>query len=152
MNDALSDWLHRHNVSPAAALELQAIFGLAGTLPQGGQIPGDGSESATQAAVRIEASHKGARLWRNNVGAGKLDDGSFVRWGLANDSAALNHVLKSSDLIGITREGQFLAREVKHAGWKYTGTDRERAQLQFIQLINSLGGDAAFATGTGSIK
>lgn len=116
------------------------------------------SESQVQDAVRLAASKAGWLLWRNNVGAGKLDNGSFIRWGLANDTKAMNESLKSSDLIGIrpvliTQEmvgsviGQFVAREVKREGWRRTGSDREQAQDAFIQLVNSRGGDAAFTTG-----
>ncbi len=50
-----------------------------------------------------------------------------------------------------SRFGQFLAREVKKPGWKYRGTAEERAQLHFINLVNTAGGDAAFATGRGMI-
>jgi hypothetical protein len=120
------------------------------------------TESAAQANVRLEASQKGARLWRNNLGATTDSRGNFFRYGLANDSAAVNKTMKSSDLIGILPIvilpehvghifGQFLAREMKAPGWKYTGTEREVAQLNFINLINDLGGNAAFATGRGTI-
>lgn len=116
------------------------------------------SESDAQARIRAKASSLGIKLWRNNVGAMKTPGGSFVRYGLANDSAMLNEIFKSSDLIGIkpvtitpemvgTVIGQFIAREVKHEGWKYTGTQRERAQKAFLDLVNKLGGDANFTTG-----
>ena len=109
----------------------------------------------------MEASTKGLRLWRNNVGAGYDESGNFMRWGLANDSKQVNSVLKSSDLIGIRPiviqshmmgliVGQFVAREIKHGDWKWTGSEREKAQRNFINLVNSLGGDARFAYGRGS--
>lgn len=112
--------------------------------------------------IRIEAGRKNIRLWRNNVGAGYMKDGSFIRFGLANESEKMNKLIKSSDLIGvrpvvITQEmvgltiGQFVAREVKKSGWSYKATEREQAQLRYIQLINSLGGDAAFAVGEGTL-
>lgn len=120
------------------------------------------SEAAVGVQVRLEASRLGIRLWRNNVGAGYMQDGSFIRWGLCNDSAAVNAKIKSADLIGIrpvliTPEmvgrtiGQFVSREVKAADWRWRGTDRERAQLAWAELVNSLGGDAAFTTGPGSL-
>lgn len=119
-------------------------------------------ESTVSNDIRLEASQLGYRLWRNNVGALSTPSGQFIRFGLANDSAQLNKVIKSADLIGIkpiliTPEhvgmtiGQFISREVKHAGWKYTGTERERAQLAWADLINSLGGDACFTTGRGTL-
>lgn len=120
------------------------------------------NEAAVSVQVRLEASRLGLRLWRNNVGAGYMQDGSFLRWGLANDSAAVNAHLKSADLIGIrpvlitpqmvgTIIGRFVSREVKASNWRWRGTDREQAQLAWAELVNSLGGDAAFATGEGTL-
>lgn len=116
------------------------------------------SEAKVKNLVRLEAAKLGIHLWRNNVGATYTHDGHLLRYGLMNDSTQLNKVIKSSDLIGIrpliiTPEmigktiGQFIAREIKHADWKYTGGEREQAQLKFIELVKSLGGDADFSTG-----
>lgn len=120
------------------------------------------SEADIQAKVRLEAASKGARLWRNNVGCLRCPDGSYLRYGLANDSSAVNDVFKSSDLIGIkpiliTQDmvgstiGQFIAREVKRPDWVYKATGHEKAQKAFIDFINSMGGDASFCTNTGTI-
>ena len=120
------------------------------------------SEREIQDMVRVEASQAGARLWRNNLGAGTLVNGSFIRWGLANESSAMNAILKSADLIGVrpvvitqemvgTTVGVFLSREIKPEGWKFTGTPHEIAQRTWIDLINSMGGDAAFASSVGTI-
>lgn len=108
--------------------------------------------------IKLVAAQQNIRLWRNNIGATYTQRGGFVRYGLANDSTQLNSILKSSDLIGIKpvlilpehvgqTVGQFFCREVKHSDWKYAGTKRELAQLNWINLINSLGGDAAFSNG-----
>ena len=117
------------------------------------------NESEAQALVRLKASQAGVRLWRNNCGGGLLANGSFVRWGLANDSEGINQVLKSADLIGIrpvliTQEhvgktlGVFVSREVKAPGWRYNSANRrEAAQMAWLRLVESLGGDAAFTTG-----
>lgn len=120
------------------------------------------SEAAIQVRVRLEATRLGCRLFRNNVGAATLANGSFIRWGLANETQAMNKQIKSSDLIGIRplvilpehvgkTIGQFLAREIKPPGWVYTGRGREEAQQRFLMLVESLGGDACFATGEGTI-
>lgn len=109
------------------------------------------SEKTISAVVRLEASRKGILLWRNNVGVMKDERGVPVRYGLANDSKRVNDALKSSDLIGIRPNGQFVAREVKAAGWRYTGTAREEAQLNFITLVQTYNGDACFTDGEGSL-
>lgn len=155
----LHQWAQRWGVSMQALYELQCIFGAVQTDPPA--VPG-ASEGAIQSRIRLEASRKGKRLFRNNVGAAKTDTGSFIRFGLANDSDVVNHNVKSSDLIGISSElitaadvghprGRFVAREIKVAGWQYSGTDREVAQLKFLELIAAFGGDASFATGEGTL-
>ena len=122
----------------------------------------DKSEAWAQGMVRLEASQRGARLWRNNVGVLTDVRGVPVRFGLLNDSPELNKRIKSADLVGLRPVlvrpehvgqviGQFLSREIKAPGWCYSGTDHERAQLAWIELITALGGDAAFATGVGTI-
>ena len=116
------------------------------------------SEAEIQQNVRLQAAKHGAVLWRNNVGVASDPRGGIVRFGIANDSQQVNKRVKSSDLVGIrpviitpemvgTRVGIFVAREVKHGGWKFTGSDREKAQLAYLSIVNSLGGDAAFSTG-----
>lgn len=156
----LSEWAIRHHISIQALVELrQMMIGNEDATVADYGI----SESAVASEVRLEASVHGGRLWRNNVGAGMLENGSFVRWGLANDSKAINDTIKSSDLIGIkpvliehrhvgSVVGQFVAREIKRPDWKFSNTQREVAQLRFIELIVALGGDACFATGMGTFK
>lgn len=121
------------------------------------------TEAHAQSLVRLEAAaHPDVTLWRNNVGQLLDVNGRPVRFGLANESPALNAALKSSDLIGwrsltVTPDmiGQrlavFLSREVKAPGWVYRGDPRERAQRAWIDLVNAAGGDAAFTTGPGSL-
>lgn len=142
---------------PQAAAELQKALSEPVTEPIGF------SEAGIQATIRLEASRKGLRLFRNNVGAFENPQtGRWVRYGLANDSKQMNQQIKSSDLIGIRPVvieqghvgqtiGQFVAREVKEGGWRWSGTKREQAQLRFLQLIASFGGDACFANGEGTL-
>lgn len=109
------------------------------------------TEAGVTKLIRLEAAEKGIHLFRNNVGATMDDKGNYFRYGLANDTPAMNKRIKSSDLIGIKPGGQFVCREVKKPGWQYSGTDREIAQLKFLKLVLASGGDAAFATGVGTL-
>lgn len=119
-------------------------------------------EADVLALVKMEASRKGLRLWRNNVGAATDAHGNFFRYGLANETEAMNASIKSGDLIGIrpvlvtaamigATLGVFVSRECKRPGWTYRGTPREIAQLAWLELVNSLGGDAQFAAGEGTL-
>jgi len=155
MSANLHDWARKWGLSVECLRDLQITLGTY-TPPLAPDAPGVGkSEAWAQSALRIEASRKGVKLFRNNVGA--LQDAKskrLVRFGLANDSKTQNEILKSGDLIGLRPTliaghvyGIFVSREMKSPGWQYTGTDREVAQLNWINLINSCGGDAAFATG-----
>lgn len=161
MTPNIYQWAARHGVTLAALNELQALFGMHGTPPAVPTIKGT-SEAAVQAAVRLEAARKGVRLFRNNVGALIDSRGVPVRYGLANESKQVNEVMKSADLIGWRPVligpqhvgqviGQFVSREVKAAGWHYTGGDREPAQLAWAQLVTAGGGDAAFCAGVGTL-
>lgn len=129
------------------------------------------SESRVQSLVRLEAARKACRLWRNNVGVLKDQNGRPVRYGLANDSPELNRSLKSGDLIGWRRRvitvadviaaggaitiAQFVSRECKPEDWRpaLSGAkwEHEEAQRQWAAIINADGGDAGFATGEGTL-
>lgn len=150
----LRTWAAEWGIPMDALLDLERRIGLEQP-PAARAAPR--SEAWVQSAVRLEAAQKGVLLFRNNSGAFRDDTGRLVRFGLANDSKALNAELKSSDLIGIRKRlitqqdvgtviGQFTCRENKPEDWQYTGTEREEAQLAFIMLILSHGGDAGFAT------
>lgn len=118
------------------------------------------SESSVQATVRIAASARGWRLWRNNTGVLQDANGRPVRFGLCNDSPALNAQYKSGDLIGIMPVlivpehvgrtlGVFVSLECKEPGWTHVraGNKREMAQLGWRNMIRELGGYAEFTTG-----
>ena len=120
------------------------------------------NEQEIQQIIRLEASSKGSVLWRNNVGCLPTGSGQWIRFGLANDSARMNQLIKSSDLIGIqpvliTSEmigsvfGRFIAREIKKPGWNYRGSPQEKAQDNFMELVNSMGGSACFADSVGTL-
>ncbi len=112
------------------------------------------AESSVQAEIRLLASQRGWRLWRNNCGVLPDRNGRPVRFGLANDSAKLNREIASADLIGIRPVlilpehvgrtlGVFASIECKHPDWRPTaGDERYQAQCRWRDLILSLGGYA----------
>jgi hypothetical protein len=147
----LTEWAQRHNVPPHVYTDLLQTLGLSAP-PIVAQAEG-ASEAGVQSAVRLEAARRGARMFRNNTGVAKGEDGRVIRFGLANESQQVNRVIKSSDLIGITPfrcacgavYGLFTAYECKRPDWKYRDSDdRARAQLAFIKLVVSLGGIGKF--------
>ena len=151
-------WARKHRSPAEAMAELAALVGV-GPLPQHHDTGQD--EAWVSRAVRLEAANLGITLMRNNVGVAFNESGQPVRFGLANDSAAMNKVLKSHDLIGFRPVkiepqhvgmviAQFVSRETKRPGWRYTGTAREQAQLKFLELVTAAGGDSAFSSGGGS--
>lgn len=152
----INAWAIRHNVSASALSELRSMMV---SVPFSDTIIRGTGESAAQNEVRLKATQHGWRLWRNNVGAGKLENGSYLRWGLANDSQVMNVRIKSADLIGIKpitimpehigqTIGQFVSREVKTPGWRFNkNSPHEVAQLAWIELLTALGADASFTTG-----
>jgi hypothetical protein len=155
----INEWAKQWGIPQAAMDALWQRMGIAPIDPPTGD---PRSEAYVQSAVRLGAVPLGATLWRNNVGAAQMPDGSHVRFGLANDSAKLNDVLKSSDLIGwqtITVQPHmvgsvlavFVAAEAKEEGWTYSGTPREMAQLAFIELVIRSGGRAGFVTSTAQL-
>jgi hypothetical protein len=151
----LEQWALKWGVPHAALVELRDDLGHDDT-PEATDLAH--GEAYVQSAVRLACSRRGWRVWRNNIGAGRLEGGSFVRWGLANDSTKLNESIKSADLIGIrpltitphhvgSTIGQFVSLECKPEGWRFSGTAREIAQDKWAQLIRALGGHSRFTTG-----
>lgn len=115
------------------------------------------SEAAVQQHIRTQIALTGVELWRQNVGACTDANGRVIRYGLMNESHALNQRFKSSDLVGIrpilvTADmvgqivGVFAAIECKESGWKLRpGDARGQAQQRFIDLVRAAGGFAGFA-------
>ena len=150
----ITEWAIVHGISASALRDLNDVF--IDCIPA--FTPGNGeSEQVGQQRIRLEASRQGARLFRNNIGACTDDRGNFIRYGLANDSAAMNKKIKSGDLIGITPKlvtpdmvggivGLFTSIECKRPGWAFKDTPREKAQQNWNQFVVSMGGIAQFAT------
>ena len=160
---SIEAWAQRWAVPPQALAELCGQFIYTGDADPDAKGSKPNSEARVQSEVRLEAANAGVYLFRNNVGAGRLESGNWVRFGLGNDSPALNKVLKSGDLIGVRKRlitaqmvgtyiGQFWSRECKRRDWKFSGTPEENAQVTWATLINEQGGDAQIVTGPGSIQ
>lgn len=163
-NPDIAAWAVRNNVSAAALQELHALLSARDHAPPPADPDSLAGEARVQSLIRVEAAKAGVWLTRNNVGAFvDPETGRLVRYGLANESKQQNERIKSADLIGFRKRvilasdvgstiAQFVSRECKAEGWRYTGTKREVAQAAWRDFINSNGGDAAFASGPGSFN
>lgn len=121
-------------------------------------MPNGASESAVMAAERLRAAAASERLFRNNSGVLPDRNGRPVRFGLGNESEAINQRFKSPDLVGwrpllVTPDlvghviAQTVGRECKPEGWKLTpGDKRGQAQARWGQMLLDDGGDFAFVT------
>lgn len=149
----VNEWIARwsHILPPQAVGELVASFD-----PSAHVIPesSGSSESRLQSEIRLVASRDyRIALWRNNNGGMTTYDGRHVRFGLGNDSAALNRKWKSSDLIGVTPAGRFVAIEVKAPGWSLRPSDnRAQAQAAFMRSVTAFGGLAGFVQSVDDMK
>jgi hypothetical protein len=89
------------------------------------------NEQAIQQRIMLALSERGCLIFRNNTGTATASDGSRIRFGLC---------VGSSDLIGVSPDGRFLAVEVK------TPTGRVRPeQVAFIEAVVAAGGIAGIA-------
>lgn len=147
-------WRARH---PLAAAELDALLTPVAPAESGG------SEARVQSLTRLAAVKHGA-LWRNNAGQAELN-GQPVRFGLGNESKRQWETWRSGDLVGITRVivqpqhigrtfGVFTMMEIKDSDWKPSRLDqpsntRERAQMNCLRHVASLGGIAGFVCDAG---
>lgn len=157
----LMQWAAQWHVPLEAIQDLQRRIGLvASALPLPEAIAGASEAAVSADAVRQARELHGAFLWRNNSGAYSADKppSPGTRWGLGNDSAKINEVMKTPDYVGIwpfhvgsehvgRTIGQFCAIEMKAAGWSFSGTPREKAQLNYLELVLRQGGRAQFHAG-----
>lgn len=148
----LYEWALKWGIPTEAVDDLRASMGMDQTKSA---FPDATSEAGVSQRTRLHFAGEGGILWRNNVGAFKDDHGNFIRFGLANESSQMNKKIKSSDLIGISplqitqhhigqTIGQFVAIETKAPNWAYRGTEREAAQMKFLQLVIAKGGIGYF--------
>lgn len=150
----LNAWAAEFNIHPTAMAAFRHRLNmLDAELPESSVT----TEAGLLRLARLEASKRGDLMMRNNVGAYETESEGWVRYGLMNDTKALNRVLKSSDGIGIHRllitpamvgtyVGQFDAKEFKKPGWRYTGTPREIAQQAFGLKVIAMGGRFSFVS------
>lgn len=156
---ALQGWAARWSLPAECLADLLQCMGV-GVVPPEPPTPAppqateefSGSEAGLQSLIRVEAPKLGITLWRNNSGALVDNTGRLLRFGLGNESAQINRVLKSSDLIGIGPQGRFVAVEVKAPGWTKPKNEREKAQKNFIDLVNGRGGRAIFCSNLSQLK
>lgn len=151
----------RWRIPPQALLELSDALMRNGAPLQSPPRVVPRSEHDVQDMVRVDARRVGMRLFRNNVGAGKVGvSQSYIRWGLGNESERLLKSWTSSDLIGWTAKqvdftmiGQtvaiFTAIECKKPGWQFGKDSKEdkaraAAQQKFHTFVEAAGGIAGF--------
>lgn len=153
-------WAARWNLPPQAIMELRHVY-----IQEVVNIPEkhrNDSEDAVASQVLRDGAYRGLILLRNNSGAFKNERDQWVRFGLGNVSTQFNKEYKSSDYIGIyplyitpqyvgRTIGVFTAVETKKAAWKYAGTDEERAQGKFIDVVVANGGIGLFANNSGQL-
>lgn len=161
MTIGLHQWAVKYGVSPIALFELQCLLGEAvPDLPEYRAKHDQKTEAFVQSVTKLRSSQEGVRVTRNNVGALIPQGGTQpVRFGLFNESAGVNALVKSSDLVGWrpvlitrahvgTRLAQFWARECKRPSWVPGQDPREEAQRAFVRMVNAAGGDAAITNGS----
>jgi hypothetical protein len=155
---SLYTWARKWGIPVEAVHDLRVQMGIDPSQPA----PIRGAPASTEAEVgkrtRLSVAENGGLLWRNNVGAMQDANGNFIRFGLANESKAINEKVKSSDYVGIIpitvlpehmgmQIGQFVAIETKEPGWTFSGTKREIAQRKFLELVVAKGGRGSFYNG-----
>lgn len=105
-------------------------------------------EQAIMQRVQLEASRKGWRVFRNNVGQLLDARGVPVRYGLCPGSSDLigwRELVITPEMVGHT-VAQFCAVEVKTPTGKPTAQ-----QMQFLEAVAAAGGVAVIARGEGAL-
>ncbi len=102
---------------------------------------GRSDEAKVQNDIRLACARGATRLWRNNCGALKDQNGRLVRYGLcpgSSDLIGMRSVTITSDMVGQTI-AVFTAIEVKDRG---RPTPEQQA---FIAMVQQAGGLAGIA-------
>lgn len=155
----IDDWASTWGVSGLAMADLRARLA---AQCRTAAAAGDGiSEAAVQSRFSLtSAADPDLLAWRNNVGACEATNGRVIRYGLANDSKAMNEIVKSGDKIGIKRHlvrpcdvgrhlGLFVSVEFKRQDWKMPATPdaHTQAQINWQATISAYGGIAHIYNG-----
>lgn len=100
-------------------------------------------ETPVQKLVRLKASLRGMKLFRNNVGAYKLPSGKWLHYGLKNGSGDLigwESVIITQEMVGKTI-ARFTSIETKRS----KGGTLEEDQINWMKQVNAAGGNAIVA-------
>lgn len=101
------------------------------------------SESTVQKQIMLAVSEQGCRIFRNNCGAYKTEDGRFVRYGVASpggsDLIGWTSITITKEMIG-TKVAIFTAIEVKSARGRASAD-----QKHFINTVLDAGGISGIA-------
>lgn len=118
------------------------------------------TENTVSDSCRLDIQELGGFLLRNNSGVDRSASRP-VRYGLGHDSAEINKILKSSDLIGVVPVviqphhvgktlGVALAVEAKAPAWEFRPRDKHAAaQLNFLNKFNKVGAVGCFVNQPG---
>ena len=121
------------------------------------------SENALQKTALLIASKLGHRLFRNNVGVGWVGKSVRINTNVMVQCYPGDVIIRqarplhagliegSSDLVGFSNKGLFIAIETKEPG-HHTAKDRLEKQQNFIDQVNSVGGIAGFAENEQDVK
>jgi len=121
------------------------------------------AETTLMQKIQLKASELGWRLFRNNVGLGwtgrpvpvkgtnhvLLQNAKRIRFGLAigsSDLVGIRPVKITADMVGTTI-GQFVAREIKTPKGHATSE-----QIDFVLMVNRLGGDGLIISSVNAIE
>jgi hypothetical protein len=105
-------------------------------------------EQSIMQRVQLEATRKGWRVFRNNVGQLLDARGVPVRYGLCPGSSDLigwRELVITPEMVG-QKVAQFVAVEVKTPTGKATAQ-----QMQFLQAVERAGGVAVVVRGEGAL-
>ena len=97
------------------------------------------TEAELMREIQLAVTQEGHRVFRNNIGVCQTKSGEYIRYGVCNPGG--------SDLIGWTKEGRFLAIEVKAEKGRVS-----KVQQSFIDTVNRSGGVGIIARSVDDLK